>query len=94
MYIVITCIFLILVLLFWDTIKVMLKTMTSSNLENGYLWFFCLLGINIIVIAFIFGFYYYKINQEGKKGPDGVNGFPGLEGEPCSIDTPCYKSNF
>jgi hypothetical protein len=94
MYIVITSIFLILALLFWDTIKIMLKTMSSSNIENGYLWFFCLLGINVIVIAFIYGFYYYKINQEGKRGLNGVNGFPGIEGEACSIDTPCYKTNF
>ena len=94
MYIVITCIFLILAFFFWDTIKIMLATMTSSNLENGYLWFFCLVGINIIVVSFIYGFYYYKINQEGKRGPDGKIGFSGIQGDTGAIVVPCYNKNF
>ncbi len=72
----------------------MLSVVASGNIEKGYLWFFCLLGINIIVVSFIYGFYYYKINQEGKRGPDGANGYTGIEGDACSITTPCYNKNF
>ena len=91
MYVIFVCILLILVILFWDTIKIMLKTMTNSNLENGYLWFFCLLFMNIIMISFIIGFYYYKISQKGNIGANGDNGYSGIAGNACNITIPCYK---
>jgi hypothetical protein len=61
----------------------MLKTMTSSNLENGYLWFFSLLIINMVVIIFLVIFYNLKINENGKQGQLGVAGFPGQQGQEC-----------
>jgi hypothetical protein len=69
----------------------MFKVMTISNLESGYLWFFCLLIINIIIISFIIGFYYYKTNQVGKIGATGLVGYPGINGDICNITVPCYK---
>jgi hypothetical protein len=91
MYIIITAVFLIILLLFWDTIKIMINTMTTNSLDNGYLWFFCLLGINTIIIIFIIWFYHYKLNKPGKPGIDGSSGNKGLPGDICNIDTPCYQ---
>lgn len=68
--------------------------MTNSNLENGYLWFFCLIIINIIIITFIIGFYNYITSQPGIVGSIGETGFPGLEGDGGSLVIPCYKKNF
>jgi drug/metabolite transporter (DMT)-like permease len=93
MYVVITAIILILGLLFWDTIKIMLTTMTNNSLDNGYLWFFCLLGINAIIITFILWFYHYKINEPGNTGIDGSTGNTGLPGNICNIDTPCNTTD-
>jgi hypothetical protein len=70
---------------------VMIRTMTSNTLENGYLWFFCLLTINIIIVVFITWFYYYKINQPGNTGNIGENGFPGIDGDICTMTIPCYS---
>jgi len=67
--------------------------MTNSSLDNGYLWFFCLLGINAIIITFIIWFYNYKINEPGNTGIDGSTGNTGLPGNICNIDTPCYASS-
>jgi len=83
---------LILVLLFWETIKIMLTTMTNSSLDNGYLWFFCLLGINLIIVIFIIWFYHNKIKEPGKNGSDGSPGYTGLPGDGCNINTPCYST--
>jgi hypothetical protein len=63
--------------------------MTSSNLENGYLWFFSLLIINLIVIAILVGFYYYKKNQKGNPGLQGPPGFPGQQGNECYFSDNC-----
>ena len=93
MYIIIIAIALILVLLFWETIKIMLTSMTNSNLENGYLWFFCLLAINLIICIFIIWFYYYKINQPGKHGSNGIIGNTGLPGNICNINDRCYQND-
>ena len=93
MYIVFICILLVLVILFWDAINIMLKTMSNSNLENGYLWFFCLLAMNILIISFIVGFYYYKSTQLGNNGVNGAIGYPGIDGNVCNITIPCYKQN-
>jgi hypothetical protein len=91
MYIIIIAIILILGLLFWDTIKIMLTIITTNSLDNGYLWFFSLLGINTIIIIFIIWFYHYKLNEQGKIGIDGSSGNTGLPGDICNIDTPCYQ---
>ena len=89
MYVIIISILIVLVILFWSTIKVMLKTMTSSNLENGYLWFFSLLIINIFVISILVGFYKYKKNQKGNQGTIGAAGFSGQQGDECFFENKC-----
>ena len=91
MYIIVIAVFIILILLFWDAIKIMIKTMSTGNLDNGYLWFFCLLSINVIIISFIIGFYYYKLNIIGEQGENGNKGYTGIEGDLCSINTPCIS---
>lgn len=93
MYIVFICVLVILVIIFWDTINIMLKTMANSNLENGYLWFFCLLAMNITIILFIVGFYYYKANQVGNNGATGSIGYPGIDGDVCDIKISCNQKN-
>ena len=99
MYVLITALFLILILLFWDTLKILFKTMNTEtlnngNIKNGYVWFYCLLGINIIIVSFIIWFYYYKMNDVGIKGIDGIKGYNGIEGDICNINVPClYKIN-
>ena len=93
MYVIITAIFIVLVLLFWDAIASMVKTITIDSIHNGYLWFFCLLSINIIIISFIIGFYYYKLNIIGGKGETGDKGFNGYDGDMCSINSPCIVNN-
>lgn len=93
MYIIFISILLVTVIFFWDTINIMLKTMTSSNLENGYLWFFCLLIMNLILVSFIVGFYYYKSTQVGNNGATGSIGYTGIDGDVCNITIPCYQQN-
>ena len=91
MYIIITTIFIILIVLFWDTLIILLKTLNSKNLNNGYVWFGCLLAINVIIISFIIGFYYHKKNSVGKSGSDGIKGFSGVDGEQCNFALPCIN---
>ena len=92
MYIIIFSIFLILVLLFWSTIQTAVKTMSTSNLQNGYLWFFSLLVINIIVISVILGYYYYLTSKSGTTGLPGVPGFPGQSGDECLFTNSCTSN--
>jgi hypothetical protein len=92
MYIVIFAIFLILILLFWSTIQTAVKTMSSSNLQNGYVWFFSLLIINVIVISIILGYYYYLTSKPGNLGLPGESGFPGQEGDECIFTNSCTSN--
>ena len=87
MIIIITSIFLVLALLFWSTIQTAVKTIFNSNLDNGYLWFFSLLIINIIVLITLVVYYNYLMTTPGKQGMQGDAGFPGQPGEQCTF--PC-----
>lgn len=92
MYVIIITIVLLLILIFWDTFKIMLSTMSPENTglqKNGYLWFICLSLINLIIVGFIIWFYHYKINQIGPDGIIGMQGNKGLEGEKCIFNVPC-----
>lgn len=91
MFIIILSIFVIVIFLFWDTIKLILKTLNNSSLENGYLWFAILLIINTIIIIFLIAYYYYKSNQSGDDGIPGKSGFVGLEGDISYIPVECSK---
>jgi hypothetical protein len=88
MYIIVISVFLVIIILFWETIMTLVKTMTHSNLQNGYLWFFSLLIINVIIISIILGYYYYLTNQTGDIGIPGITGFPGQSGEKCLFTSP------
>jgi len=95
MFIILTVILILTVIYFWNNILTLLKILKTGNLDSttGYIWFFTLLIINIIIITFIYGFYYYKTNQTGKDGSNGINGFPGEQGEPGLLKIPCYSQN-
>ncbi len=73
------------------TIRTLLNSVLSSRAfqanTSAFMWFFSLLALNLIIMAFIIGFYYYKIS--GSPGALGPKGYPGQLGEsspPC-IDT-------
>jgi hypothetical protein len=55
----------------------------SAYSAQGFTWFISLVLINIIVLIFIIGFYYYKTKYS--VGPPGPRGFDGLQG-PSSPD--------
>jgi len=44
----------------------------------GFTWFISLLIVNVIILIFIIGFYYYK--QNTSNGPTGPRGLPGIQG--------------
>ena len=53
-------------------------TIPGTNLfvnVKGFAWFFALFIINIVIMGFIIGFYYYKKNNS--YGPPGDSGYPG-----------------
>ena len=83
MYVIVIATFLVLIIMFWETIITLVKTMSNSNLQNGYLWFFSLLIVNVIIISIILGYYYYLTIQKGPEGIPGPTGFPGQPGEQC-----------
>jgi len=62
--------------------------MTDSSLQNGYLWFFSLLIINLLLVSITVGYYYYLNNQTGTDGLPGDAGFTGQEGDQCMFTTP------
>ena len=95
MFIILTVILILTVIYFWNNILTLLKILKTGNLDSttGYIWFFTLLIINIIIITFIYGFYYYKTNQTGKDGSSGSVGYPGQQGESGFLNIPCYSQN-
>jgi hypothetical protein len=49
----------------------------------AFMWFFSILIINLLIISYTIGYYYYI--KKNSIGPPGPNGYPGLSG----IDTEC-----
>ena len=45
----------------------------------GFMWFFSILFINLILIAYTIGYYYYA--KKHSYGPSGPKGYPGKVGE-------------
>ena len=88
MYVIVIAVFLVVIILFWETIMGLVKTMSNSNLQNGYLWFFSLLLINVILISVILGYYYFLTTQTGAVGIPGAPGYPGQSGDECYFTTP------
>jgi len=86
--VIVLAVFLVIIILFWETIITLVKTISNSNLQNGYLWFFSLLIINVILISIILGYYYYLTNNSGAVGVPGQTGFPGQPGDQCYFTNP------
>ena len=94
MYIVFGTIIVILIAYFWQTIYYIINSFTSSAnnaISTGNIWFVGLLILNIVLIAFIYGFYYYKSTSIGPQGQPGNRGFPGKEGSGCTFQDGCKK---
>lgn len=88
MYIIFGTVIVLLIFLFGSTLLSMIKnyvTNSSPTVKIGNVWFVGLLLINVIIIIFICGFYYYKSNEIGQHGLTGDKGFAGYEGETCII---------
>lgn len=89
MYVIVIATFLVIVILFWETIMTLVKTMSdTSSLKNGYLWFILLLVINVILISIILGYYYHITHKTGEDGLTGAAGLTGLIGEQCYFTNP------
>jgi len=88
MYVIVIAVFIVIIILFWETIMTLVKTISDSSLQNGYLWFFSLLIINVILIIIIVGYYYYLTTHQGAEGIPGSTGFPGQPGEQCYFTNP------
>ena len=73
------------------TVRTLFNSVLSSRAfqanSQAFMWFFSLLALNLIIMAFIIGFYYYKISgSPGALGPKGYQGPLGESSPPC-IDT-------
>ncbi len=88
MFVIVIAVFLVIIILFWETIMNLVKTMSNSSLQNGYLWFFSLVIINIILISIILGYYYYVTTNPGDAGIPGPTGLPGQPGAQCYFTNP------
>ena len=88
MYVIVISMFIVIIILFWETIMTLVKTMSNSSLQNGYAWFFSLLVINVILISIILGYYYHLTTHPGTEGLPGPTGFPGQPGEQCYFTNP------
>ena len=56
------------------------KAQTTSQFNRyGFMWFFSILFINLILIAYTIGYYYYA--KKHSYGPSGPKGYPGKVGE-------------
>lgn len=55
--------------------------------KTGTIWFIGLIIINIVILTFIIGFYYYKTNYAigilGPRGYPGQQGIDGIDEEGC-----------
>ncbi len=57
---------------------------------KAFMWFSSLLLINLAILIFIIGFYYYKISATpGASGPRGYPGLPGIDAGPCYDSYAC-----
>ena len=65
----------------WNLVKSVHPTTPSAlkfDNNKGYAWFFGLVIVNLIITAFIIGFYYYKTRV--MRGLPGLRGYPGTDG--------------
>jgi hypothetical protein len=59
---------------------------SSAYSASGFTWFISLVLINIIVLTFIIGFYYYKTKYSvGPPGPRGYTGEQGPNAPNCEV---------
>jgi hypothetical protein len=65
----------------WNIVKSVHPTSPSAlkfDNNKGYAWFFGLVIVNLIITAFIVGFYHYKTRMA--RGLPGLRGYPGPDG--------------
>ncbi len=70
----------------WNIVKSVYPTSPSAlkfDNNKGYAWFFGLVIVNLIITAFIVGFYYYKTRVA--IGLPGLRGYPGPAGGQMQI---------
>lgn len=89
MWLIYMSILFVLIIYFWDAIKMMINNVLSSKTDNGLIWFITLTIINIMLFVFIYVFTYLKQNESGPVGVAGLRGFPGYSGEECKIKPEC-----
>lgn len=63
---------------FYDIFISQTKKLKLNINKSGTIWYLGLIFINILILAFIISFYYYKTNFA--IGPMGPSGYPGEEG--------------
>jgi hypothetical protein len=86
MYLVVLALFGIIAYFAFDTFIGVSSFMTISNKYlAGQKWFISLLLVNIVLLIFTIGYYYYKKDDTGYKGADGYAGLSGDSGEGCQI---------
>jgi hypothetical protein len=77
-----------------DTIRLIFNSVyqyAGNTIGNkAFMWFSSLLLINLAILLFIIGFYYYKISASpGAVGPRGYPGSTGLPAPPCYDTLSC-----
>jgi hypothetical protein len=78
------------------SIRTLISSITASRTfqanTQAFMWFFSLLALNLVIMAFIIGFYYYKIRgSPGALGPKGYQGSMGESSQPCVDSSGCPK---
>lgn len=96
MFLLLSVIIILIIVFFGHTLVNLLSSINtvgqSSKLNSGYLWFISLLILNVTILAFIIGFYYYKINTPGKSGISGEFGIPGESGDDGFATVSCVHN--
>jgi heme/copper-type cytochrome/quinol oxidase subunit 2 len=88
MYVIIITIFVLIFILFGNTLIKLYTSYSSNTSQKGNVWFASLLIINIIIILFLYLYNYYITNREGKEGNIGSPGTVGSNGLNCIMKDP------
>ena len=92
MYIIILSAIVLIIIFYGNILITMIKSVLNTDLTKGIIWFIGIFIINISLLLFILGFYYYQSNKEGNTGKSGDSGFPGEEGQNGFVNIPCYRN--
>jgi len=92
MYIIILSAIVLIIIFYGNILITMIKSVLNTDLTKGIIWFIGIFIINISLLLFILGFYYYQSNKEGNTGKSGDSGFPAEEGQNGFVNIPCYRN--